>query len=177
MSIFLRVIHTIVTAFFRKKLNITDKASLKMRVWLHEADLKFVNHARFLTYLEMARWDFGIRLGIFSLMKQRKCLPVVAGQTIRYEKSLKRFGHFQVNTQLAGWDDRFFYFEHTIETDGKTVAFSMARLVFRDSQGTLKPDSIFRALKIDVDSSLRIPDEVMKWEETELVLKDKLRLW
>ena len=65
-----------------------------------------------------------------------------------------------------GWDDRWFYIEHTFEREGRLMAVGLARCCFRGRDGTVPPALAFAAVGSE-DADARVPEYVAPWRAAE----------
>jgi len=121
--------------------------------------------------MEVGRLELMLRTGILRHARRKGWIPLVAAQTIRYKSPLRRFRRFTLTTHLAGWDDRWFFIEHEIEREGRTMAFGVAKCCFRGREGVVAPAVAFSALGIEgVGRSL--PGYVSPWLASEEKLEE-----
>ena len=163
---FARVAWTLYSARHRPKVALYDTCSLDMSVWLTDLDLYGeLNNARYLTLMEMARWDMSVRTGLLDLVKTNRWAFVVAGCSIRYCKRLTMGQRFEMRTRLAGSDDRWVYMEQNIFRNGiqHTGALFRAGLLAKD--GLVPPDRILR--EMGEARLLPLPDWVKSWDQSD----------
>ena len=67
MNLWLRVLHLIITSFFRPKLDpVRDVSRLTFRVWPHDLDTSLhMNNGRYWTLMDLGRTDIMIRSGLW----------------------------------------------------------------------------------------------------------------
>jgi len=170
MNIWLRILMTFVRSFFQPKIAPTDVLQTDMIVGPTEADLKYVSNARYLLFMEVGRLEMMLRTGIFKSARKKNWLPLVVAQTVRYERPLKRFERFTLKSHLAAWDDKWFFIEHKIERNGKVMVFALAKCCFRGPGGVVSPAEAFAELGATT-SPTQLPAYVMRWEESESMLR------
>lgn len=170
MNIWLRVIITFVKSFFQPKIAPTDVLHTRMIVGLTEADLKYVSNARYLLFMEVGRLEMMLRTGIFKFAREKHWLPLVASQTVRYERPLRRFQRFTLKSRLTAWDDKWFFIEHKIERRGKLMAFALVKCGFRGPEGVVSPVAAFAELGTTTTPT-SLPPYATRWEESEVMLR------
>ena len=75
---------------------------LKHRVWPRYVDLnRHMNQAAYVEIMELARWAWIVRSGLFGALWRERCNPVVGSQTIRYRRELKPLVAFTVDTRAV----------------------------------------------------------------------------
>ena len=88
-------------ARFREKLTLQDSSVLHYRVGLTDVDMfGELNNARYLTYMELGRWDYSYRTGFIDLMKAKKWGVAVGGASIRYRRRIPFLSRFTVTSTL-----------------------------------------------------------------------------
>lgn len=120
--------------------------------------------------MEIGRLEMMLRTGIFKFARKNDWLPLVAAQTVRYVKPLKRFQRFTLKSRLAAWDEKWFFIEHKIERNGQLMVFALAKCCFRGPNGVVSPLAAFAELGTTT-SPTELPGYALRWEESELVLR------
>ena len=104
---------------------------LNMRVWLTDIDLNFhMNNAKYLKAAQLGRVFYAKRTGLLSSLRKKRIGIVVVGTHITYHKSLATFSKYRLITKLIGCDEKWFYFEHRFEQQGKVATRVLVRMVF-----------------------------------------------
>ena len=141
--VWFRLLQTFVQSFFSKQtMSLHDKYYLNFKVTPFESDLRFLNNARYLTFMEVARLDMMIKSGIFKKVIKDGWVPLVASQSIRYKRPLRRWDNFQVESQVVDGDSHSFYIEHRFRAKGVTVALGFVRAVILKRGKRLTLDEI-----------------------------------
>lgn len=135
MTRFIRIVLSLLRASFRARMAPLDESVVRLRVWPHEADWSNVHQAIYLLYMELGRWDVAIRSGLGRWMLKQRCAGILGAQVIRYHRPLKRFQAFDLRTRVLGWDERWFYMEHRVESRGRTMAVGCVQIMFLDPRG------------------------------------------
>lgn len=168
---FLRVFYNIQRAKFRSKLDFKDTAHLPMRVHLTDLDIYGeMNNARYLNILELARWDLSVRTNLLDTMKKKRWGFVVAGVSIRYRKRLTALQKFEIQTRLAGMDERWLYVEQNIMRNGVQHTGSLFRTAVLAKRGIVPTKELFAAMQVDWQPFM--PDWIKEWH-----LSDENRPW
>lgn len=111
---FIRLADVFVRGRWRSKLGPDDASELPMTAWPWDCDIfGEINNGRHLTLFDLGRFDYGMRCGLMSVLRQRKWGLVVAGSTIRYRKRLTPFQRYRLRTRIIARDERWFYFVQT----------------------------------------------------------------
>ncbi len=130
------------------------EATLVFRVLPHDLDINIhVNNARYLQWMDLGRFDFMNRLGIFGTAIKRKWMPVLGGVNIRYHRPLHFLQQVELITRVVSWDEKWFYMEQRFVREGKPIATAYAKALFRGPEQSV-PTAEVLAL---IDPTLRPP--------------------
>jgi YbgC/YbaW family acyl-CoA thioester hydrolase len=166
---YLRMLRIQLAARRGPKLGLHDVAIRRERVWLTDIDeLRHMNNSVYLGLLDHARLDLLLRSGAWKLMRHAGVYPVVTMQTISYRKSLELGDRYEIQTRIAGYDERQVYIEQRFVRDGEVtaVAFIAGRFL-RDRavagrSGVVTMAELGEVTGVDV-SALGIPDWMADW--------------
>lgn len=168
---YFRVFYTLQRAKFRPRMGWNEVGILPMSVHLTDLDIYGeMNNARYLSIMEMGRWDLGVRTGLIDVMQKNKWFFTVAGCSIRYRKRLTVFQKFEVHTRLAGMDDRWFFMQQDILRNGFQHTGALFRTAVVSDQGIVPPEKIFEEFRLDWQVDM--PDWVQQWHRS-----DESRPW
>ena len=108
---YLRLAKLLLMSRRRPKLGFGDRSDLPMRVWPGDLDAyPEQNNGRHLTLMDLGRYDFAVRCGLYKVVRERKWAFMIAGSSARFRHRLKPFQRYTLCSKLLGHDDRFFYF-------------------------------------------------------------------
>lgn len=92
-----------------------DISAIVLRVWPQDLDVNLhVNNGRYLTFMDIGRFDLLIRSGLGARITRERWQPVLTGVNARYRRSLGAFQRFRLETKLAGWTENSLFMEHRI---------------------------------------------------------------
>ena len=165
MNLYLRLIRTLVAALLaRARLHPLDESVLRMRVWPHDLDLNMhMNNGRYLTLMDLGRADLLARAGLLSVVLRQKWMPVVAGVTIRFRRSLAPFDRFTLRTRLVGWDARWLYLEQRFLRGDEVIAVAAVRAAIKRRGGTVPVEEVIAASGVVVEGSPVLPEWIERW--------------
>ena len=167
MNLYLRFILTLIFWRRRKRIQILDEAETPFIVLPSDLDPNLhMNNGIFLSIMDLGRIDYSFRSGMAKVMKKLGCYPVVASQTIRYQKSLLPFRKFRVKTKILGWDDRFVYVQQIFESKNEIVAFAIVKARFLSKNGPISPDKLVQEADTDIKNPI-LPSWVNDWNLSE----------
>ena len=142
MNLWLRVLHLILTSFFRPKLDpVRDVSRLTFRVWPHDLDTSLhMNNGRYWTLMDLGRTDIMIRSGLWRPILKHGWVPVVGAGQIRFRRELKAFRTFTLETRILTWSESHVVMEHRLVSearDGSSIlnAIALVRAGLYDRQG------------------------------------------
>lgn len=147
MNLYVRLIKIAIVAILGRPIEALGESSITLRVWPNDLDANLhMNNGRYLTLMDLGRFDLLIRTGLLRTIFRRRWMPVLAGATIRFRRSLDPFQRFRLRTHVLGWDSKSVIMEQTFETlDGQVAARALVRAVFRRKGGTVPTDELVDA--------------------------------
>lgn len=168
MNLYLRLIWVVVVSLFRKRIAVTERLSLSLRILPNDLDINnHVNNGRYLALLDLASVQLFIRSGLAGYMWKNRFRPVIGGVTITYRKGLKLFEHAMLSIQLHAWDSRWNYFRFEFRNaKGELAAAGFFKGAFYSRQGLYPNSEIVRLFGIgDVQDLL--PPAIAHWIASE----------
>ncbi len=106
-----------------------------------------MNNGRYLSLMDLGRWDLLIRTGLAGAMRRYGWYAVVSSETITFRKSLGLWQRFTIESRMIGHDERAVYLEHRCVVDGEIYARAIIRArMMKRSGGTLSHEELFGAL-------------------------------
>lgn len=131
MTQMIRLLRVIVAAIFGGRLGPFDESALAFRVMPADIDINLhMNNARYLAMMDLGRWDFILRSGLWRHVLRDRLQPVIGGAVVRFRRPLRPFHPFVLKTRQVTWDDRWLYLEQTIESDGLLICSAQVRAAF-----------------------------------------------
>ncbi|MCA0378032.1 MAG: thioesterase family protein [Actinobacteria bacterium] len=152
-----------------RKLTFNDVSRSRFRVWPTDLDiLNHMNNGKYLSIMDIGRFDLMQRNGVWQLFKDEGWYPVVVGQTISYRKSLNPWKRFWIESKILGYDDQAVYMEQRfVRPDAKhrpevyARAYVRARIL-RRSGGVVPVAEIIEKSGANPDE-LFVPAELLEW--------------
>lgn len=151
------------------KLTFTDVARSRFRVWPTDLDLlRHMNNGKYLSIMDVARFDLIQRNGVMALFSREGWYPVVVGQTISYRKSLNPWMRFWIESRILGFDDQAVYMEQRFVRPGsdrrpEVYARAVVRArILRRGGGVVPVAEIIEKSGANVDE-LGVPEEILAW--------------
>lgn len=169
MNLFLRLIRILLPAFYRSKLKFLDTGIVTFRVWPFDLDInRHMTNSRYLSVMDLGRMDLLIRTGLAQVTWKKKWGSVLGAATIRWRKGLKLFQKFEIHTRVVGWDEKWFYLDQKVLSEGHLIAHAIVKAVFVRRGGSIPAIEIVDQIaKGDSIVSPALPEAVKHWNASE----------
>lgn len=119
-----------------EKAAFTDETEYSMRVLPTDLDLLMhVNNGVYFSFMDFGRWDMIFRNGSFDLTKKNGWYTVVAGETIKFKRSLQLWDKFTMKTKIIGHDSKYFFVQQKFFCKGKEMATGLVKIRFLKKKG------------------------------------------
>jgi YbgC/YbaW family acyl-CoA thioester hydrolase len=140
-----------------------------MRVLPVDLDvLMHVNNGMYFSYMDFGRWDMIFRNGVYDMSRSQGWYSVVAGETIKFKRSLKLWDKFTIKTQVIGHDDKYFFIRQTFVKDNQVCAIGLVKVRFlRVSGGTVSTQEVLDLFKEDAKIPQTVPELSHEWYNLE----------
>ncbi len=163
----LQVVMMFARSAVRPRLGVLEESRVPLRVWPWDLDTNLhLNNGRYLTLMDLGRFDLVIRNGLGRMMLERRWSPVLAAAMIRYRRSLNPFQRFELVTRIVSWDERWFFIEQRFERQGKVMAQAFVRGTFMGKEGTIPTNRLLEATGVAVQPP-PMPPSLLAWQQAE----------
>lgn len=136
MHMIFRTILIFLKKRFLTKAHFSDKTIVNMRVLPTDLDfLWHVNNGVYFSFMDFGRWDMIFRNGVFDAATKNGWYSVVAGETIKFKKSLELWDKFQIETEIIGYDDKYFFIQQKFMRQGDLMATGLVKVRFLKRKG------------------------------------------
>lgn len=143
------------------------------RVWPNDIDVfMHMNNGVYLTIMDLARTDLMIRSGVLKKVFKRRWYGVVAGETIRFKRSLKPFQRYDITTEVVCWDHWSFYIVQTFSSDDTFMAKAVVDIRFLAKSGEKIPTSELTKMMEVQQPSPPMPDWIADWQRSQTAMSD-----
>lgn len=175
MKLWFRILYVMLTWRTRPKLKINEVSKITLRVWPTDLDLYMhMNNGVYLTLMDIARYDQGLRTGFWQQWNKRGWYPIVVNSTISYRKSLEPWQKFDIETKVIGWDDIAYYIEQRFVRNGEIYARAIMRGRFlKRSWGILTPQEVMEGSGGWPGETPEVPQWVKDWAVNNALPKGK----
>lgn len=179
MNLYFRVLWVLIASFFRPHVtDVLQGGVLRCRVLPNDLDTNgHMNNSRYLTIMDLGRFDLVLRTGLMHMMLKQKSVPILSAAKIRYRLPLNPFQPFDLHTRIICWDEKWFYIEQrfviiTGEKKGAVAAIALVKGSFFNQQtkNTVPTEDVLRHLHWSGPSPA-FPSHIVKWQEAEEALK------
>ncbi len=136
MHMIFRTIILFLKKRFLSKTDFNKKTTISMRVIPTDLDLLWhVNNGVYFSFMDFGRWDMIFRNGTYDLSMKNGWYSVVAGETIKFKKSLQLWDKFEIETQIMGHDDKYFFIRQKFLKKGDLMATGLVKVRFLKRKG------------------------------------------
>ena len=140
MHMILRTILMFLKKPFMPKAAFDEVTEVSMRVLPTDLDILWhVNNGMYFSYFDFGRWSMIFRNGIYDLSMKKGWYSVVAGETIRFRRSLKLWDKFTITTKVLGHDEKAFFIQQKITCKGELMATGLIKVRFLARKGGTIP--------------------------------------
>lgn len=158
----------------RSRLDPFADSVVAFRVWPGDLDNNLhLNNGRYLTLMDLGRWDMVIRTGLGKALLRNRWYPVVGSSTIRHKRSLDAFDRFDLRTRLLGWNEGGFFIEQRFERKGELYAVGVIWGVFLGPDGKVPVKDVIHAVQPGAVSP-PLPAWVETWAKSQEALSAEL---
>ncbi len=147
MNLLLRVLLVWIASFFKPRLGLLEESRLAGLVLPNDLDLYgHMNNGRYLSFIDLGRFDLIVRTGLKTPAKQHGWKPIVAATWIKYRKPLWLFQTFELRTRIVGWTEHWFLIEQQIFRHGRLYTQAMIKGVFIGPRGRVPTREVLHAM-------------------------------
>lgn len=122
------ILRMLATRWTRPRVPIDAIIRRRFRVRLFDCDgLRVMTAAKYPMYMDFIRWEMIARSPMFDAIVKRGLAPTLGSQKLIYRRPLKVWTPFDVELELAGYDDKWIYHIHRFEQQGELRALGITR--------------------------------------------------
>ncbi len=149
-----------------KKATAFEETEISMRVLPVDLDLLMhVNNGVYFSFMDFGRWDMIFRNGSYDLAQRKGWYSVVAGETIKFKRSLKLWDKFTLKTRIVGHDDKYYFIEQKFLLKNKEMARGLVKVRFlKRAGGTVGVDEVLKELNLE---EKKVPELSNDWAQLE----------
>jgi acyl-CoA thioesterase FadM len=90
-----------------------------------------MNNGRYLSIMDLGRFDLMLKAGVFWKFMARGYYPVVVSESIRFRKSLGLFDGIELDTTIESWDEKDLFISQTFLHKDQVIATGYIKGRFR----------------------------------------------
>ena len=168
MNLYLRLLMVLLRTLPGERLHYSAVTESRFRVFPHDLDaFGHMNNGRYLQIMDVARTEWMLRTGVAAAIRSQRWAPILGGGVVRYRHSLRLFQKYAVRTRLLGWDDRWFYLEHSfMDHQNRCVAVGVKRAALRAADRWARTEEVVDIVHPGAVSP-SIPAHVLEWMNLE----------
>lgn len=156
------------------RLGFADVSRSHFRVWPTDLDmLGHMNNGKYLSIMDVARFDLIKRNGTWELFTRERWYPVVVAQMITYRKSLNPWKKFTIESCILGFDDQAVYLEQRFTrpagpgsvSPGSPEIYARAIVrarILRRAGGVVSVSELIEKTGAD-PTELQLPEDIRAW--------------
>jgi acyl-CoA thioesterase FadM len=176
MYLLVRLTLTIIKSFCRKKMSLHEHTDVWYITQPHDLDTNFhMNNGRYLTLMDLGRFDFTIRLNLHKHMLKNNWMPVLGGAQITYLKPLDLFEKFTLRTQCVGWNENWIFLQQDFIAKKGLVATATVKAIFLKGKQKVKVHDILEALGYPDEPEVKVPSHIEKILEGERIHLEQIK--
>jgi acyl-CoA thioesterase FadM len=156
MNLIFRMIWVFAAAWLkRRSTQMQATHAIHLRVMPNDLDTNIhMNNGRYLTLMDIGRVDMMIRSGFIDAIIRQKWMPVIAGISMIYRRSLAPFERYRLETRVLGFDERWVYMEQTFfNAKNEFAARGFVKATFLKKGQRVETSKIAEAAGIDLANS------------------------
>jgi len=164
---FLRTLWVFLMKPFLKPRKPGEEHRISMRVWPTDIDVLWhVNNGMYFSFMDFGRWDMIFRNGLYDRVMQEGMYTVVAGELIRFKRSIKLWEKFDLVTEPLGHDDKYFFIRQKFFCKGELMATGLVKIRFlRKKGGVVSSEEVLRLFPQSLQSQpVTIGDQWFEFE-------------
>ncbi len=164
MNLYLRLLLVWLRNIPETKRHYSHGAESRFRVLPHDLDaFGHMNNGRYLQIMDVARVEWMLQTQVAGAIRKNRWSPILGGGVIRYRHSLRLLQVYRVHTRLLGWDQRWFYLEHSFKDNrDRCVAVGVTRAGLRSQNDWVHADEVVNSVHPGARSPA-IPKHIHDW--------------
>ena len=175
MNLWFRLVWALLSWRSRGPLPWQQMGSRPFRVWPTDLDIfNHMNNGKFLSLLDLGRFDLLLRSGLWQKLRKRNWYPVVVAETITFRKSLSPWLLFDLESKVIGWDEHSIYVEQRFVVKGEIYAQAFVRIRFLvNPRGIVTPAQLIEMLGGWQGTVPVLPEWIKNWSQDSSMPKGK----
>lgn len=172
MHPYLRLARVTTRALRAPRLGALDTSVITLRATAADVEATRMNNGRYVTMMDLGRFDLAFRCGLLRPMLTRRWYPMVTALSIRYRRAVRLGQSYELRSRIAYFDATHFYFDQRFERGGELCAHAFVKTLFRGPEGSLPTAALFEALSVPVPESPEPPPALDLWRSAEAAMRE-----
>lgn len=165
MNLYFRLFRVLIFGLFRKRIGVKDASRLALRAWPNDLDLNLhINNGRFLSLMDLGRFDLIARMGLLGTFLKKNWRPVVADAVIQFRRPIRIFQKYTLTSQIIAWDEKWIYIDQRFIRNEKILARGLIKGLIVSPRGSVPVPEVLKASGQEVLSP-EFPEVIIKWGE------------
>ncbi len=170
---FLRASRVLGRALVHRPSPALRSSCISMRVWPNDLDTNaHMNNGRYLTLMDLGRFDLMIQCGLAGLVLRQRWFPVAGGVMVRFERPLHILEKITLKSSICGWDNKWLYFRHDILTGNTRAARATARGLFRTRGKSVPTADLLGAIQY-TGPTIDPPPSIRQWIQADELMREE----
>ena len=179
MNLYFRVLWVIILSYFKPKITSALETSvLRLKVLPNDLDFNMhMNNGRYLTIMDLGRFDLTLRSGLMQIMLKQKSVPILGSAQIRYRLPLMPFQSYDLETRIMTWDNKWAYMEQKFvivdgPKKGAVAAIALVKGSFYDQKikRTVPTSEVLEMADMVVPAP-PMSEHIAEWQKAEEFLR------
>lgn len=171
MHPYLRLASVTARALRGPRLGALDTSRIALSATAADVEVTRMNNGRYVTMMDLGRFDLAFRCGLLKPMVARRWYPMVTALSIRYRRAIRAGQRYELASRIAYFDETHFYFDQRFERGGEVCAHAFVKTLFRGPSGSLPTRALFEALDEPVPESPEPPEALELWRRAEAAMR------
>lgn len=134
-----------------------------MRVQPQDVEVRRMNNGRYLTLMDLGRFDLAMRMRAGTALLKNRWQPLVRSVTISFFKSLQLGQRYDLVSRIAGFDEKWWYMEQRFERGDERYAVAYLKGLFRGPNGNVPPATVLASGGYRNVESPPLPEPLRLW--------------
>ncbi len=135
MRLKLRLLLLAIASFFQKRLSVFDEHVLNLRVLPNDIDFLRISDDRYLSLMDLGRFDIAFRGGLFLTFITKRWFPISRVATVRFRYPVLLLQKYQLRSRVLYWDTEWIWTEHRFERNNRTIAIGIIKVAMIGPRG------------------------------------------
>lgn len=147
-----------------RSIGFLELSRITYRALPSDCDINFhLTNSRYPAFMDLARTYMMAEMGLLKPFLKLKWMPIVNASAFTYIKDIKPLSSFDIETQIVGWDEKYFYIEHRFVSDAGLHCIVYVRGVFVHKRKLVPISQLISVAGFDGEMPT-LPEEIVQWK-------------